>query len=161
LIVYGPKPQGSALSMLKQSNIEMRGRVSSPEIIRQCRAEAHAMLVPMSFSEQDRLNMEAGFPSKLADSTAVGVPVIIHGPKYSSAVRWACENLGVAEVVTDPTVDALLAALKRLQDPSRRLQLGAQAIDRCRKHFSHSRAASLIYGRLSESISGRRSPTGP
>jgi hypothetical protein len=161
LIVYGPKLHGNAASMLEQSNIEMRGKVTSPEMIRQCRAEAHTMFVPMSFSEQDRSNTETSFPSKLADSTAVGVPVMIHGPEYCSAVHWARENLGVAEVVTDPTVDALLAALRRLQDPTRRLELGAQAIDRCRKYFSHSRAASIIYARLSQSISERSSLTGP
>jgi hypothetical protein len=105
--------------------------------------------------------METSFPSKLADSTAVGVPVVIHGPEYCSAVRWAWENPGVAEVVTDQTVDALVESLTRLQDPIRRLQLGAQAIDRCSKQFSYSRAASLVYARLSECISRRRSPTEP
>ena len=162
LIVYGPEPQGSARSMLEQPNIEMRGKVTnSAEWIRRCRAEAHAMFVPMSFSERDRRNMEISFPSKLADSTAVGVPVVIHGPDYCSAVRWAGENPGVAEVVTDPTVDALVETLMRLQDPTRRLQLGAQALDRCKHYFAHTSAVSLFYARLSESLSGRKSPAGP
>ena len=144
LIVYGPKPHGTARSILDEPDIEMRGKVSSPEMIRQCRAEAHAMFVPMSFSEQDRGNMEASFPSKLANSTAVGVPVVIHGPEYCSAVRWAHENPGVAEVVTDPTVDALAAALARMREPYARLQLAGQAIHRCKQYFSHRRAVLLF-----------------
>jgi hypothetical protein len=160
LIVYGPKPNGSADSMLEQSNIEMRGQVSSPEMIRKCRAEAHTMFVPMSFGEQDRSNMETSFPSKLADSTAVGIPVVIHGPEYCSAVRWASENPGVAEVIAEPTVDALVGALRRLRDPTHRLKLAAQAIDRCKQYFAYNRAASLIYARLSESVSETRSPAG-
>jgi hypothetical protein len=161
LIVYGPEPHVSARSMLEQSNIEMRGKVSSPELIRQCRTEAHAMFVPMSFDEQDRSNMETSFPSKLADSTAVGIPVVIHGPEYCSAVRWAFENPGVAEVVTEATVNALVMALARLRDPTRRLQLAGQAIFRCKQYFAHARAVSLIYSQLSESISRRRLPAGP
>ena len=47
----------------------------------------------------DRINMEMAFPSKLADCTATGLPLLIYGPAYCSAVTWARENPGVAEVV--------------------------------------------------------------
>ena len=161
LVVYGPSLQGDPRALLEQSNIEMRGKVSSSDMIRECRAEAHAMFVPMSFDEQDRRNMETSFPSKLADSTAVGVPVVIHGPDYCSAARWARENLGAAEVVSDPTVEALLEALMRLQDPAHRLELAARALELCNQYFSHSRAASLLYARLSRSVAGRGRQAGP
>jgi hypothetical protein len=72
--------------------------------------------------------MSVSFPSKLADYTAAGVPILIHAPSCSSAVRWAEMHRPVAAVVDvdDPAVlgeaiDALRA------DPARRRQLAERA----------------------------------
>jgi hypothetical protein len=43
----------------------MQGALSSLEMIRRCREEAHAIFVPMAYGERDRHNMEISFPSKL------------------------------------------------------------------------------------------------
>jgi hypothetical protein len=61
----------------------------------------------MSFNAVDRANMEISFPSKLTDYTAVGLPLLIYGPHYCSAVQWARENPGVAEVVTADNAETL------------------------------------------------------
>ena len=161
LIVYGPYTTAAVHRYLQEPNIELRGRVSSEELIKQCRNEAHAMFIPMSYREEDRLNMEICFPSKLADSTAIGLPLVIDGPKYCSAVRWARQNAGVAEVVTSLDVDFLTAAISRLQDRAYRYRLAAEAISRGMQYFARERAVKLLYAKLNASrfpgISGCKS----
>jgi hypothetical protein len=110
------------------------------------------MYVPMSYREQDRPNAEVSFPSKLADCTAVGLPLIVDGPEYCSAVRWARENPGVAEVITDESVDALAEAVSRLlEDSAHRLRLAKEAICRGQQYFGFNRAVSILYSNLNGS----------
>jgi hypothetical protein len=148
LIVYGPYQGAAVHGYLQEPNIELRGKVSSEELIRQCRNEAHAMFIPMSYHEKHRLNMKIAFPSKLADSTAIGLPLVIDGPEYCSAVRWARQNPGVAEVVTSQDVNLLIAAISRLQDRAYRYRLAAEAISRGIQYFARERAVKLLYAKL-------------
>ena len=113
----------------------------------QLRKEAHGLFVPMSFDAADRTNMELAFPSKLADYTSVGLPLLIYGPPYCSAVAWARANACVGEVVTtDEGVD-LSQALERLaRDPLWRVELGRRAIEVGRQHFAHE-AVQKIFDR--------------
>jgi glycosyltransferase involved in cell wall biosynthesis len=148
LLVYGPTPSESVRSLLQEANIELRDRVSAADLIRQCRREAHAMFVPMTYLEEHRPSVEIAFPSKLADCTAMGLPLVIDGPEYCTAVRWARDNPGVAEVTTEGNIDGLAACLRRLQDPAHRIRLARQAISRGKKYFAADRAISLLYGKL-------------
>jgi glycosyltransferase involved in cell wall biosynthesis len=159
LLVYGEAPPESVSAMRQEPNIKWRGHVAtSDDLIRQCRAEAHAMYVPMPYRQQDRPNAEISFPSKLADYTAVGLPLIVDGPEYCSAVRWARENPDVGEVITDESVDALAGPIARLlKDPGHRLQLAKAAINRGQQYFGFDRAVSTLYSKLSGS---RQSPEG-
>jgi hypothetical protein len=86
------------------------------------------------------------FPSKLADYTAIGLPILICGPEYSSAVRWAEEFPGVAEVVTIRRQDALIASIRRLMaDPARRGALARRAMEVGEKCFSLGSARQVFY----------------
>ena len=148
LLVFGPKSFAGVDAFLQEPNLELQGALSSPEMIRRSREEAHAIFVPMAYGERDRHNMEISFPSKLADCTATGLPLIIDGPDYCSAVRWARENPGVSEIVTDGSVDGLRAALQQLQDPAVRLRLAQEAIRRGKEYFGHDRAISTLMNQL-------------
>src|SRR5205814_1529017 len=95
---------------------------------------------PMSFAPSDRPSMSVGFPSKLAEYCAAGKPVLVWGPEYCSAVRWAEEHPGFAEVVKEQSEDRLFVAVRKLAaDPIRRQQMGMRSIDLARKYFSHER----------------------
>jgi glycosyltransferase involved in cell wall biosynthesis len=148
LLVYGPTPSESVRSLLQEPNIELRGRVSAAELIRQCRQEAHAMFVPMTYQDEHRPSVEIAFPSKLADCTAMGLPLVIDGPEYCTAVRWARENPGVAEVVTNQTADSMADSVARLQDPAHRLRLAKAAIHRGAQYFAPERAICTLYSKL-------------
>jgi hypothetical protein len=93
----------------------------------------------MSFEPADRANMMAGFPSKLADYSCLGIPLLIYGPSYCTAVRWARDNPGVAAVVDSLEPAALAAALMQLQRyPEQRLALGRQALKIGDRDFAYA-----------------------
>jgi glycosyltransferase involved in cell wall biosynthesis len=148
LLVYGPTPSESVRSLLHEPNIELRGRLSAADLIQQCRQEAHAMFVPMTYVDEHRPNVEIAFPSKLADCTAIGLPLVIDGPEYCTAVRWARDNPGVAEVTTEGNIDGLAACLRKLQDPAHRIRLAREAITRGKEYFAPDRAIRILYSKL-------------
>jgi glycosyltransferase involved in cell wall biosynthesis len=150
LLLFGPLSQCEAEAIdLARPNIVFGGLLDSSALIEQLRQEADALFVPMSFAEVDRLNMEMAFPSKLADYTAVGAPLLIYGPDYCSAVRWAKENPGVAIVVTGNETDALVEPVWRLaSSPADRVLLGTQALDIGNRYFSHDLVQSVFNNAL-------------
>lgn len=138
LLIFGPNQFG-----LDDPNTKNYGLISSSQLLTRLREEAHALFVPMSFDECDRGNMQMAFPSKLADCTATGLPLLIYGPAYCSAVLWARDNQDVAEVVEDKA--GLNNAINRLaNDPRHRVALGQRALDAGREYFTHNRAQQLF-----------------
>jgi glycosyltransferase involved in cell wall biosynthesis len=75
--------------------------------------EADAFLVVMGFETHLRRRMETSFPSKLIEYTQLGKPIVIWGPEYCSAVRWAREGARAA-CVTDRDPAVLREILKSL-----------------------------------------------
>src|SRR6185369_10805362 len=145
LLIFGPSTSDAALS---HRNTESRGLLSSDELLMRLREEADALFVPMSFDASDRANMEMAFPSKLADYTATGVPLLIYGPSYCSAVAWARENPGVAEIVETET-DLTNTIAKLANNPDHRIALGKCALSTGRKYFSHARIQQRFHQFLS------------
>jgi glycosyltransferase involved in cell wall biosynthesis len=138
LLIFGPLSAENAQQVgLTQSNIFLCGLLSSSELMQRFREEVDVLFVPMSFDVADEANMKMGFPSKLTDYTAVGVPLLIYGPDYCSAVSWAKENPGVAVMVTKECFDELLHAIKRLAaSPEDRSAFGQRAIERGHHYFA-------------------------
>ena len=153
LLIFGPLTSEAAREVgLDSPRTFVRGLVSASELMTQLRAEADALFVPMSFAAEDRTNMELAFPSKLADCTAVGLPLVIYGPEYCSVVGWARENAGVGEVVATDQSEGLDAALQRLaRDPGRRIELGKRAIEVGRRYFAHE-AVQRVFDRAVNSV---------
>jgi glycosyltransferase involved in cell wall biosynthesis len=145
LLIFGPLTVDAALS---HPNTQICGLLSSTELLTRLREEADALFVPMSFDANDRDNMEMAFPSKLADYTATGVPLLIYGPSYCSAVAWARENPGVAEVVeNEPDLANTIACLAN--NPEHRISLGRRALDTGREYFTHERVQQRFHQHLS------------
>ena len=149
LLLFGPMSPDVAREVgLGDPSTEVGGLLSAADLLARLRAEADALFVPMSFDASDHDNMEMAFPSKLADCTATGVPLVIYGPSYCSAVAWARENEGVAEVVESES--DLGNAVERLaNDPLMRVALGQRALDVGRHYFSHERVQQVFRRALS------------
>jgi glycosyltransferase involved in cell wall biosynthesis len=149
LLLFGPMPPDVARHVgLGDPSTKVCGLLSAADLLLRLRAEADALFVPMSFDASDRDNMEMAFPSKLADCTATGVPLLIFGPTYCSAVAWARENEGVAEVVESES--DLGKAVERLANDSlTRVALGQRALEVGRQYFSHERVQQVFHRALS------------
>lgn len=153
VLIFGPLTADEAISVgLNKSNVEVCGLLKSSELIERLRADVDVLFVPMSFAVADRPNMEVSFPSKLVDYTAVGLPLLIMGPPYCSAVRWARENPGVAEIVDTDETEVLNTAVQRLAaDTQHRMNLAAAALSGGIRFFSHGSARSTLLGALQPS----------
>lgn len=157
LLIFGPlTPDEARQHGLATATTQICGLVHWKELLDLLRDKAHALFVPMSFAAVDRANMEMAFPSKLADCTAVGLPLLIYGPKYCSAVSWARENEGVAEVVE--TESQLREAVRRLAvDPLHRVSLGQRALETGRDYFIPDRAREIFQRALTQSVLAEKS----
>ena len=139
LLVYSQSPEKLRAAASECPAIRARDFVVSTSLISRLRDEADVLLVPMSFRSEDRPNMEVAFPSKLADYTAAGLPILIWAPPYCSAVRWARENPGIADVVDHPDPDALRPAFRRLiENAEHRRNLAQAALEWGNIHFAHA-----------------------
>jgi glycosyltransferase involved in cell wall biosynthesis len=148
LVIFGPLTGDEAKRVGLNSSTAVCGLLSAGDLLVRLREEADALFVPMSFDSHDAGNMETAFPSKLADYTAAGLPLLIYGPPYCSAVAWARGNPGVAEVVE--AEDALPDAIERLaKDSARRVTLGKRALEVGRQYFTHERVQQLFHQFLS------------
>jgi len=149
LLLFGPISQDDAKRHgLDDSHVVLGGLLSPADLLGRLRSEADVLFVPMSFAQSERSNMEMAFPSKLADYTATGLPLLIYGPSYCSAVRWANDNQGVAEVVAVEDQGLLSAALRRLESANTRVTLGQRAIEVGRAFFSHDAAQRTFHDAL-------------
>lgn len=154
LLIFGPLTTEVAQQVgLHHPNTTIRGLLSSSELLTRLREEADALFAPMSFADADRANMEMAFPSKLADYTATGVPLLIYGPSYCSAVVWARENEGVAEVV-DSREHVATAIGHLAKDPEHRVNLGKRALEVGRDYFTHAHVQKIFNQSLSVQIRG-------
>lgn len=143
LLIFGPNQFG-----LNDPNTENCGLVSSTQLLTRLRDEADALFVPMSFDARERVNMQMAFPSKLADYTATGLPLLIYGPTYCSAVAWARENSGVAEVA-ESNADLTNVVARLANNPNTRVALGKRALDAGRQYFTHNRAQQIFHQLIS------------
>lgn len=152
VVVFGPFGEREQRELLAISpSFTFRGLVSYQEMIRGLRAEADVLFVPMAFGAASRDNMIVSFPSKLADYTAVGLPILIYGPPYSSAVRWARMHAPVAEVVDRAGPAGLGEAVRRLMtDPIRQRELSARALEVGAACFSAAAGGERFYTALTE-----------
>lgn len=150
LIIYGALNHDFIISTgLDHPNIEIRSLIPYQELIQTLRKEADVLFVPMNFDLQRKSNMQLCFPSKLTDYTSTGLPLLIFGPKYCSAVKWAEENPGVAEVVNEERKEVLeKSVLKLIDNPNYRQQLAMVATNKGHKYFSHQQVIHKFYQAL-------------
>jgi glycosyltransferase involved in cell wall biosynthesis len=147
LVIFGSISATDAQKAgLNGTNVHLKGLVRPDELGKICREEVDALLVPMSFDPKDRAHMMLSFPSKLTDYTAIGLPIIIFAPSYSSAVNWAAEYPNVAEVVDRDDTASLAVAIARLaSDPLRRRQLACRALEVGKRCFDHGIAEQKLF----------------
>lgn len=138
---------------LDAPNIRLQGFLPPRVVAERVWAMADVLFVPMSFDSRDKRTMTVSFPSKLVDYTAFGLPLLIWGPSYCSAVRWSEQNKAGAVLVTNPERDALREPLARLAtDTSWCLELAGSAVAVGNRAFSLKTARGIFYSALSRGL---------
>lgn len=138
----------NALGLTKK-NIKLQTALSSSKLITRLRDQADVLFVPMSFEPKVLINMQLSFPSKLADYSLVGLPILILGPTSCSAVRFARENNGFAEVIERLNREEILASIRKLANPEYRQKLAEKAIEVGSQYFSYSKSRDYFFKKIS------------
>ena len=121
--------EGLAAHNLDRPNVRFRGFFNAAEMGDRVGRTALALFLPASFDLRERIDISTLFPSKLADYTAIGLPIVIWGPVYSSAVRWAAEHPGATVCISDSDPAAVQSAVSRLvSDPSYAAEVAAKGM---------------------------------
>jgi glycosyltransferase involved in cell wall biosynthesis len=135
---------------------------SEADYLRHLRANADAAFLPMSYSRAQAEKMRLCFPSKITAYTLAGLPVIVRGPDYCSAVRWARETEPFAIVLDDPGEAALARALDDLAaDAALRERLAAASLAAGERHFRAEVAQATFLAAITgrDSIPRRAQPS--
>ncbi len=154
LILFGPHT-GESMKYwhLGVEKISLGGLLPPMDLLQRLRQDFDVLFVPMPFDVGGHAdNMRLSFPSKIADYTATGLPLLICGPEYSSAVRWARSYAPVAEIVASESISDLKEAMSRLRSPEHRQFLGRRAREVGAQLFSYDEAQSTLYAALTDSI---------
>jgi hypothetical protein len=95
--------------------VEAHAPVHSDELMARLRADADCLFLPQSMIETDRPWVETAFPSKWADYSTLGLPLLVWAPPASSSARFIAEHPGCAELVTGADASALDPAIAHLE----------------------------------------------
>ncbi|TWU55219.1 glycosyltransferase [Rubripirellula reticaptiva] len=147
ILMYGPfTSEDAKKSGFQSPRARFRGLVPAAEIVETLQREADILYLPISFSDQDRCNMAIHFPSKLTDYSATGLPVLVFGPVYASAIRW-CRDANCGVLTASGDVE-LLECVKRLSDCETRVKLGRITYEVGRQAFSHTGTSQVLFNQL-------------
>ena len=154
VIAYGPFDEAQRRELLSLSSaFEFPGFVDTArEMIGQLRARADILFLPMSFDSATGDYATLSFPSKLADYTRIGLPILVYGPAYCSAAQWAANHGEAAELVTTAGVEALAGALGHLKDNAARRQQLAQRAAGAAEMFAPSRGRAALHAALQAAL---------
>jgi len=139
LEIFGPSPvwTSGAEDEFRSCGV-YRGFIPSDQLAESLQ-HFQAALVVMSFAPPHRRRMTTSFPSKLIDATQLSLPVVVWGPEYCSAVKWARKG-NRAFCVTDPNPLALREKLEELVvSPSELRRLAKSASDAAAGDFNYER----------------------
>lgn len=156
LRLYGPPPDWSSAyaQPVRRGNFhagfapraELPGRL----------AAAGALLVVCPFATQLSPFSKYSFPSKLTEYCRFGRPIVLWGPEYAAAIRWARESRA-ALVITDPKPAAVAEALLELErQPDLGAQLGQAARAAAATTFAPERLQAIFEDTLRDALAAPR-----
>lgn len=147
VLVYSPQHADLRRLAPHHPAIDARPIASSAELIRALRSDVDCLLVTASFDPLDAELVTTLFPSKVADYSAIGLPLLVWAPPYSSISSFARTHSGLAEVVSDASQHALGSAMMKLaSSPHLRIRL-ATGLLRAGQHVFSPDAAWASFAR--------------
>ena len=156
LEVFGPRPlwTSGAEDEFRSRGL-YHGFIPSNELPESLQ-EFQAALVVMSFAPSHRRRMTTSFPSKMIEAARLGLPVVIWGPEYCSAVKWARRGERALRV-TDSNPLAIRQALEDLAASfAKREQLAKSSREAAATDFDHQRIQTQFVDALRRAIQVNR-----
>jgi glycosyltransferase involved in cell wall biosynthesis len=96
--------------------------------------------------------MITSFASKMIDATQLGLPIIVWGPEYCSAVQWARTG-DRALCVTDSNPSAILGALEKLAaSPAEQERLAKSSREAAAGEFNRERIQARFVDALRRAV---------
>lgn len=92
------------------------GFPTTDELWARVKNECDAVWLPYSHDAHFEPLYRTHFPSKLTEYMALGMPVLISGPRYATGVRWGLSHPTAALTVADESIDDLRRAAAQLRD---------------------------------------------
>lgn len=156
LEVFGPNPLWTSGAV---DEFRFRGAYRgfiAPNALADSLQNFQAALVVMSFAQSHRRRMTTSFPSKMIDAMQLGLPVVIWGPEYCSAVKWARRGER-ALCVTDPNPSSIRRALEELAaSPAEQERLAKSSREAAATDFNHERIQAKFIDALRRAIQANR-----
>jgi hypothetical protein len=146
---------------LRHPHIRRIGWFTPEEMAARVSKTADALFLPTAFEGDRRMDAATLFPSKLAEYTAIGLPILAWAPPYSSVVRWVAENPGAAELVTDPSPASLRAPMIRLMDRHYATQIASAGVRAGIRDFSPAAVRGKFMAALAPQAMPRWANGGP
>jgi glycosyltransferase involved in cell wall biosynthesis len=156
LDVFGPNPLWApgAVDEFRSRGV-YRGFIA-PNQLAESLKTFQAALVVMSFAPSHRRRMTTSFPSKMIDAMQLGLPVVIWGPEYCSAVKWARRGER-ALCVTDANPSAVRRTLEELAaSPAEQERLAKSSREAAATDFNRDRIQAQFVDALSRAIQVNR-----
>lgn len=94
ILISTPRPPEKLKALLEATDVVewMAHRADINEMWWTMQERADVMILPYSNpAGPHELLYRTHFPSKLTEYLALGMPVIVSGPRFATGVRWACE----------------------------------------------------------------------
>lgn len=137
LLVYTPQHQAVRRAAGETPSLEVRVPIHSAELSRRLRDEADCLLLPQTMDDAERSLVATAFPTKWADYSTMGLPMVVWAPPWSSSARFIADHPGCAELITTSEPADVARALARLvASPEYRLGLVRTLMEEGRKAFS-------------------------
>lgn len=151
LDLYGASPAHAASRGWKDAPVTAHGWRPQPDV-HAAMAGADLLFVPLGFDALARQLGNRQFPSKMADYLAARRPILVCAPRDTAISRyihrWKC-----AELVEEPTVEAVAAALRRLaESPERRKELVERGREAFRANHEVAQLRAELVSRLRQFV---------
>jgi glycosyltransferase involved in cell wall biosynthesis len=149
LRIWGPSPGQECRALAENANVSLEGFLPSPEVWEPVKRECDAVILPYSSSDRMKQLYSYHFPSKLPEYLALGMPVIITGPKYATGIRWALKNSRSCVFAVTDNKQKLHLILKQLKKSAQlRVELAHTALKTSKRAFDPRKTRIQFLQRL-------------
>lgn len=145
-----------ATAELASRGIQQEDFSDAADLARKLEKHADFLFLPLPFSADYAEQIRLAFPSKLADYTAMGLPIVAWAPAASGLARWCRENPRAILWSKDPDPASLRPLLEQLRSEGRRRELAAEALAAGQRYFAYETARDQLWRTL---IAGKNSGT--